>query len=205
MCHIVLHPSKSFLAFFQYQESYQLIFYKKTGVIKKILLKAFQQIDAMISHYSKVTVVLLQLHQATPSRTSNPLTNMLSKLKAKLKAHYGCKVGYFWVREQNNALSQHYHMAVMVNGHKCQSSKLIDLATQAYWENLNPDNFSFKVRNRIYRIRNDDGGHELRAVRMRLSYMAKKEGKSQFAKNTHIFGSSHIQQKVATLKARSPK
>ncbi|UTV27881.1 YagK/YfjJ domain-containing protein [Photobacterium atrarenae] len=196
MCQIALHPSKPYLAFFPYQEGHHLIFYKKGGIIKEILNKAFGQLDAMLSHYTKVTVILLQLHQANPTQGSKPLTTMLARLKAKLQKHYGSQVGYFWVREQNKAESQHYHMAIMLNGHKCQRSKLVDIATQTYWENMHPDNFSFRVRNRIYRIRPDDNGSELRATRMRLSYMAKKEGKSQFMSYTHSFGCSRLRKKV---------
>ncbi|EPR2983069.1 YagK/YfjJ domain-containing protein [Vibrio parahaemolyticus] len=192
MCPIALHPSKKHLAYYLYRDSYQLIFHNKHGVISEILNKAFDQLEVLRSYYSKVTVILLQLHQAFHTKNSEQLTIMLSKLKAKLQKHYGSKVGYFWVREQNQAESQHYHMAIMVNGHKCQHSKLVDLATQTYWENRHPDNFSFRVRNRIYRVRNDDNGKELRAVRMRMSYMAKQDGKTQFTSHTKTYGYSKL-------------
>nr|WP_159064965.1 inovirus-type Gp2 protein [Thaumasiovibrio subtropicus] len=159
------------------------------------MARSYEQLDIMRSYYSKVTVILLQLHQATYTPSSRQLTNMLSKLKAKLQSHYGTKVGYFWVREQDKADSQHYHVAIMLNGHKCQRSKLVDIITQTYWENLHPDNFSFRVRNRIYHVRNDDDGRELRAIRMRLSYMAKREGKERFPSYTKAYGCSRLRAK----------
>ncbi|MEZ8606914.1 inovirus-type Gp2 protein [Vibrio sp. 10N.239.311.G01] len=197
MCPIILHPSKKHLAYYQYLGKYQLIFYRKPdGVFNEILEKAFGQLEAMRSYYSKVTMVLLQLHQAIHTKSNNQLTILLSKLKARLQKHYGGKVGYFWVREQNKAESQHYHIAIMINGHKCQRSKLVDIATQTYWENRHPDNFSFRIRNRIYRINTRKNSNELRAARMRLSYMAKRKGKLGFEPHTNTHGCSRLRKKV---------
>ncbi len=200
MCPIILHQSKKHLAYYLYQNSYQLIFHKKNGlgVINEILKKAFDQLEVLRTHYSKVTVVLLQLHQAIYTKDSKSLTAMLTNLKAKLHEHYGSKVGYFWVREQNKAESQHYHMAIMLNGHKCQRSKLVDIATRAYWENRHPENFSFRVRNRVYRVSRCENDRELRAVRMRLSYMAKREGKSGTEAHVNAYGHSQLRSKEIT-------
>lgn len=126
MCPILNHPSKKHLAYFLFKDSPQPIFYSKEGVILEILNKSFQLVDTMLNYYSKVTAVLIQLHQAQPTKSNKALTAMIQKLKRSLKKHYKCEVGYFWVREQNLAGSQHYHMIILLNGHKCQQSKLVD-------------------------------------------------------------------------------
>ncbi|EGQ8608271.1 inovirus Gp2 family protein [Vibrio parahaemolyticus] len=192
MCPILLHPSKKHLAYFVYQGKPQLIFLSKKGIIQEVLNKSYRLIDIMLSYYSKVTAVLVQLHQAQSTEDNKLLTRMVQKLKGKLKKHYKCEIGYFWVREQDKAESHHYHMVIMLNGHKCQQSTLVDKVVQEAWQSIHPDNFSFRVRNRIYRIHRNGNGHELRALRMRLSYMAKKEGKTEFSNYTNVFRYSRL-------------
>lgn len=195
MCQILSHPSKKHLAYFIYQEQPQLIFNSKDGIITEILNKSFQLVDTMLTYYSKVTAVLVQLHQSQPTEGNQLLTIMLQRLKVTLKKHYRCEVGYFWVREQNSADSQHYHMIVILSGHKCQQSKLVDAASNNAWKSIHPDNFRFKPRNRIYRIKRDENHKELRALRMRMSYMAKKEGKSSIAAHVNSYQCSRLKAK----------
>lgn len=197
MCSISLHPTKKHLAYFLYQDEFQLIFYHKGGVIPKILHNSFKLIDIMLSYYSKVTAVLIQLHQAQPTSDNKLMTLMVTKLKNTLKKHYKCEIGCFWVREQNEAESQHYHLIVMLNGHKCQQSKLVDEAAREAWQSIHPDNFCFRVRNRLYRIHRDQYDNELNALRMRMSYMAKKEGKTNFASYTNSFRCSRLKPKLS--------
>lgn len=191
MCPIYLHPSKKHLAYVLYQNQEQPIFYSQKGIIKEILINSFKLLDKMFTLYSKVTAILLQLHQVQATTDNKQLTRMLQKLRTALKKHYQCEVAYFWVREQNNAEAQHYHMVIMLSGHKCQQSKLVDTLAKEAWLSIHPDNFSYRVKNRIYRVFRSDECRELNALRMRLSYMAKKEGKIGFAPSTNCYGYSH--------------
>ena len=84
MCPILLHPSKKHLAYFVYQGKPQLIFLSKKGIIQEILNKSYRIIDIMLSYYSKVTAVLVQLHQAQSTEDNKLLTRMIQKLKGKL-------------------------------------------------------------------------------------------------------------------------
>lgn len=195
MCQIILHPSKKHLAYFNYESENHLIFYRKTGVIKKILVSALNQLKSMMSYYSKVTLVLLQLHQIVPSHNNKSITALMSRLKAKLQEHYKCRVGFIWVREQCSSDTPHYHVVVMLNGQKCQSSTLVDFLTKVVWQKIHPENFSFRIRNRIYRVRKNDI-NELRAARLRLSYMAKSDSKTQFHSYTKRFGCSRLHPKI---------
>lgn len=196
MCPLLLHPSKKHLAYYQHLGTPQLIFLSKKGPVIEILKKSFQLIDMMLCQYSKTTAVLIQLHQAHATRDNRLVATMMSQLKAALGKHYKCEVGYFWVREQEHADSQHYHAVVIVSGHKCQCSKLVDHLVQDIWQRTDPNNYSYQVRNRIYRVNRGGNTPELRALRMRLSYMAKKEGKQGFASRTHSYGCSRFKVRI---------
>ena len=192
MCQIIRHQSKKFLAYYRYQNEQQLIFYRKSGIKKEILEQSFKQLDAMTSYYSKVTVILLQLHPDQFTADNDVMTRFLVKFKKRLEKKYKSKIGYMWVREQNTAHAQHYHLAVMINGHKCNRSYAVNKICEEIWQGPMDTNFSYRVKNRIYHIKQylgDDS--ELRAVRMRLSYMAKKETKD-FTKYTKSFGRSKL-------------
>ena len=192
MCQITLHESKKFLAYYQYQNEQQLIFHKKLGVKKEILEQGFKQLDIFMSYYSKVSVILLQLHPDRFTEDNKVITQFLTKFKKALKKQYKSKIGYLWVREQNVADAQHYHLVVMVNGHKCNSAYTVGKMCDEIWEGPMDTNFSYRVKNRIYCIKKyKKDGRELRAARMRMSYMAKNETKD-FDKYTNCFGRSRL-------------
>jgi len=192
MSQITRHQSKKFLAYYRYQNEQQLIFYKETGIKKEILEQGFKQLDILRSYYSKATVVLLQLHPDQFTEDNAILTRFLVQLKKTLTKKYKCKMGYVWVREQNTAKAQHYHLMIMLNGHKCRSAYAVSNICDEIWEGPKDTNFSYGVKNRLYCIKqykNNDS--ELRATRMRMSYMAKNETKD-FDKNTKTFGVSRL-------------
>lgn len=164
------------------------------GLNLKILKAGFEQLDCMLSYYSKVTIVLLQLHQYTFTKDNQAISTLFKKLIIKLKKHYRCQIGYIWVREQERAASQHYHAAIMLSGHVCQKSYEIDKLTMELWHQLDPANFSYKVKNRVYRIQTYLKNHELNAVRLRLSYMAKNKGKSA-VKGVQNYNTSRLKPK----------
>jgi len=192
MYQIALHESKKHLAYLNYYGEEQLIFHPRGGVIKKILLRSFSQLDTMISYYSKVSVVFLQIHQKEFTDDNKQMALFIKRFQLQLSKIYSCKFGYVWVREQVYAQSQHYHLAIMLSGHLCQSSRGIDQLCKDVWEQINPLNFSFKVRNRIYRIHREGKQHELRAARLRMSYLAKVHSKTNFGSHTKAFSTSRL-------------
>lgn len=192
MCQITLHESKNFLAYYQYQSEQQLIFYKKSGIKERLLEQSFTQLDILMGYYSKVTVVLLQLHPDHFTEDNEVITQFLVPFKKRIYKKYKSKIGYVWAREKNTAEAQHYHLVVMLNGHKCNNAYCVGKICDDIWQGPMDTNFSYRVRNRIYCIqkcKNDSS--ELRAVRMRMSYMAKNETK-KFDKNTKSFSVSKL-------------
>ncbi|CAM2928630.1 YagK/YfjJ domain-containing protein [Moritella viscosa] len=196
MCQISLHQSKKFLAYYQYKNEQQLIFHKRTGIRKEILEQGFKQLDIMMTEYSKVSVILLQLHPDRFTEDNATITQFLVQLKKKLIKKYNSKIGYLWVREQNKAEAQHYHLVIMINGHKCNNAYTVSQLCDEAWEGPTDTNFAFRIRNRLYRIEQyKNNRNELRAARMRMSYMAKNETK-HFSKNTNSFGVSRLKSKT---------
>jgi hypothetical protein len=190
MTQIILHPSKDKLAFFEYKQRQCLIMYYKGGVNTKILMQIFKQLDIMISYYSRVSVVQLQFHLREPTPDNKVISVFLTALIKKLKAKYKSEIGYVWIREQNGAPAQHYHMAIMLSGHVCESSHHIYMIAKEVWKAQNENGYSYRVENSLYRIsRYCD--NELKATRYRLSYFAKNKTKD-FDKHIKKFGVSRL-------------
>jgi len=144
----------------------------------------------MISYYSKVTMVQLQFHLHEPTPDNRVISRFLNSLIKKLKKQYKSQIGYVWVREQNGAPAQHYHMAIMLSGHVCKSSHHIYTIANELWSKQNDNGYSFRVKNSMYKIsRYCD--KELDAARYRLSYFAKNKTKD-FAKHIKKFGVSQL-------------
>ncbi|WP_299017145.1 inovirus-type Gp2 protein [uncultured Photobacterium sp.] len=191
MSQIILHESKKWLAYYIHYDTPQLIFYRSTGIKKEILQKGFTQLDNLMTYYSKVTVIFLQLHQQQFTEDNQVITKFLVKFQKRLKSEYASRIGYLWVREHNGAPAQHYHLAVMLNGHKCCRSGNVKQIAHDIWQNQSDGNYTYSVKNRIYRIESYKGERELNAARMRLSYFAKRDTKD-FDKYTNSFGTSQL-------------
>ncbi|OBU19490.1 inovirus Gp2 family protein [Photobacterium kishitanii] len=193
MEHIILHESKKYLAYYLYNEIPQLIFYyAPLGVNKKILKQGYSQLDNLLTYYSKVTVIFLQLHQKEFTPDNRVISSFLKQLKRKLEKHYNSAIAYLWVREQGSAPAQHYHLVIMVNGHKCSSSQYILKMATEIWESPKDGNYSFKVKNRTYRIEKYKDNNEYQAARMRMSYFAKMKTKDTTHQYLNSFGVSRI-------------
>lgn len=177
MSTITLHANKKNLAYYEYKQQQQLIFYPSGGINKELLKRIYSQLDNMLSYYSKVTVIFLQLHQRRYTENNALLTKFFGLLKKRLSKHYGERIGHVWVRERHEAKAQHYHIAVMLNGHRCQKCYRVTQYAQQIWEMLGDKHFSYRVRNRLYRIERSEPNSELQAVRTRLSYLAKNSTK----------------------------
>jgi hypothetical protein len=201
MSKITLHPSNDKLAYFEYKQRQCLIMYYKGGVNIKILIQIFKQLDIMTSYYSRVSVVLLQFHLREQTLDNKVISIFLTALIKKLKFRYKSKIGYVWIREQNGAPAQHYHMAIMLSGHVCESSHHIYTIAKEIWKTQNENGYSYRVENSLYRlVRYCD--IELNAARYRLSYFAKNRTKV-FDKDIKKFGVSRLAFNVPMSTTRS--
>lgn len=177
---ILLHPTKSKLALYRHGAQVYQIFYRATGIDQNILKSSFDLVKSWTNHYSKFCAVILQLHQNQPSDNNQQLSTFLTKLTHALQKHYNTpNIGYFWVREHSGRDKQHYHLAVFISGHCCQHSGTIDTLANTLWKQQDERNFSYQVKNRIYKVNRYGFDKELPSLLTRLSYFAKNDTKSR--------------------------
>lgn len=177
---IRLDQKKSKLAYYLHGDQFYRIFHRPTGVDQKILQSSFDLAKSWMEHYSKFCAVMLQLHQNKPSENNQQLSTFLAKLTQALEKHYNTpNVGYFWVREHSNRDKQHYHLVVFISGHCCQHSGTIDILANTLWKQQDEHNFSYQVRNRIYKVKRYGFDKEWPSLLTRLSYFAKNDTKSR--------------------------
>lgn len=195
---ITLHPHKKNIAYLQYRGEQQPILYYPQGIYGKALIKAYQQLDNLFTYYSKVTVILLQLHQHQYTQYDNAqLTQFLEKLKAKLKAIYGSsRICYAWAREEGNDNSNlHYHITFMINGSVCLNGYNTNLWAKEIWLGLDANNRIWHVTRGSFLLKRLGDESQIRNARMRMSYAAKKRSKLTIVKGVKKFGFSRLKAK----------
>jgi len=176
MALITINPNRDGYGYFKYKNKLHNIFYGKQGVDLKILKRGFEQVETMQFYYSKVTITFLELHLKNFSKNNTVMSKFMSEFKSILMKKYSCEIGYLWVRERNRASAQHYHLAIMVNGHKCNKGWAIQQIADELWREKNEDGHTYFVTRSTYRLHRADE-KEANAAKLRLSYFAKNRTK----------------------------
>lgn len=144
---------------------------KNKGLIPKLVKQIISSCEVMLSHYSKVFLVRIDLHPSQYSKDDKQITQFLNLQVKKLSKQYNCKVKYLCAREQHLSDIQHYHVALMLSGHKvCHSHKLLS-QIKFQWEKL--DCVASLVNKPFNMLKRGDMaslGHGI----YRLSYLAKE-------------------------------
>lgn len=190
MVKVLINPKRKGYAYFRFKNRLYNIFHSKQGVNTAILQKGFEQIDVMQSYHSKVCMVFLELHLKYFSEHNAVMSVLISELKAYIKNKYNSRIGYLWVRERSKAKAQHYHLAVMVDGHKCNNGWSIQQFVNDIWRKQNDNGTTYYVTRPTYNILRNDNT-EANAARVRLSYFAKNRTKEQDL-SCNCFSSSRI-------------
>jgi hypothetical protein len=164
------------------------------GVYKKIVISFIKQLDAAISIHKRVLVLRLDFHVNYYTETNNKLSKFMKNIIQWLNRHYGIKkVGYQWVREQERAKKQHYHLALILDGDLIQNPSKINEIFREKWL---PNGSMYIPDNCFYRINK----HNLKEVResviYRVSYMAKSRGKQYRPAQTKSSCSSRLKAKT---------
>ena len=164
------------------------------GVYKETIISFIGQLDAAISIHKRVLVLRLDFHMNYYTETNNKLSKFMKNIIQWLNRHYGIKkVGYQWVREQERAKKQHYHLALILDGDLIQNpSKINDI----FREKWLPNGSMYIPKNCFYRINK----HNLKEVRekviYRVSYNAKSRGKQYRPAQTKSSYSSRLKAKT---------
>ena len=173
------------------------------------------QLDAMLSHHSKVFVFRFDIRikknsyyddegneHSTFTDDNQIITNYLKVFNRWLKRRYNLlRVGYVWCREIEKAKKQHYHLVLMVDGNKINATtslhntikpKIKELAIrQGLVEHIPPN--AYMVDNAD--LKKDDYTLYKDAF-YRASYLAKVAGKNVKGERSNNFQSSRVKPRI---------
>lgn len=166
----------------------------KHGCFVEILERTKDQMDAMLSHHSKILVIRFDLHVDTYQPTNALISKFVRKLRKKLTAKYKLtRIGYIWAREQEKAKRQHYHFALIVDANKIRYPKKVLEIVDGIWQAwLLPKPYT--PRNCYYLVKRGDTEIYQEAF-YRLSYLAKTRGKGYKSKTANDYSASRIAHK----------
>lgn len=140
---------------------------------RDIMCGIFDLLAKFFEKTSKLIAIRLDLKLKEWTQDNQPISNFFKQLKRKLIHHYGhCYNGYIWVREQNAAAAQHYHVALLLDGQKVRHSQVIKQLADSIWKH----GYLCLPQAPFYRVHRSQI-QRFQALIYRLSYLAKSETK----------------------------
>jgi hypothetical protein len=161
---------------FAYKDHAYHVYKPKLKGLKKSFVNAIiSDYEVMLSFYSRVLVCRIDLHPGQYSADNRLINQYLKELTQLLTRHYDCKVLYHCAREQNTSEVEHYHVELMLSGHKINhSEKLLSLA-KTMWEQHSKGTVSLVDNPFCIVLRGDKSS--LKEAIYRSSYLAKEHTK----------------------------
>ncbi|WP_434930704.1 YagK/YfjJ domain-containing protein [Shewanella sp. HL-SH5] len=151
------------------------VYKPKSKTLKpKLVTQVIASCETMLSHYSKVFSVRVDLHPKGYSADNKEICQFLTEQVNKLSKRYNCKIQYLCAREQHQSYKQHYHLALMLSGHKIQHPKKLLSLLQSDWEKLGG---SVALVDYPFNIMLRGNKASLKQTIYRLSYLAKEATK----------------------------
>lgn len=162
------------------------------GVYLGAMTSIMRQLHCILDYHSKILVIRFDLRLYVYTADNEVISRFNELLHRWLRRNYGMKrLGFCWAREMENSDKQHYHYALMLNGHKVRHpSKILEQA-KLYWDEYIQGSF-FVPENCYYFIQRHDK-EAMQNVIFRLSYLAKVNGKENRPDQTKRFGSSRLE------------
>ncbi len=178
-------------AVFKHQNVDYPIYPKRSGHYVNILEGIHQQMSAMISHHSRITVIWFTIRCHNYTEDSKWLSRLIEKLKRALKRKYKMnQIGHTWAREQETSDTQHYHTAFMLDGNKVRRAKEFINRLQKMCDEWGlpvawiPDNCYYQI---------DRGDNTAFAnCFKRLAYCAKVKGKGKKGITCNDYSTSRV-------------
>ena len=152
--------------------------YSKQGYALPIFTKQMRgiikQLNIMTTKYSRVLVVVFDLHLDKFTETNTIISHFIKLLFARIKKEYGFKqIGFSWCREHEDANQQHYHMAFFLEGRKIRTPEhLYEIMQDAWWD-VGGGKLTWS---KYHMVKRNDWQTKQDAI-YHLSYHAKKRGK----------------------------
>ncbi len=161
------------------------------GLNKRHLTRLFQQMDVMLTKYSKACVIQFDLHMLEYTSNNDLMVIFKRRLFGRISSKYKINendIAYFWCREYEKGKGQHYHWAVVVDGKKVRSGFPINELARGVWESMD-GTIHFRQYHNLTRTsftkQCDAMDH--------LSYLAKVRTKGYAGEKVKSFSSSKIQ------------
>ncbi|WP_053952077.1 YagK/YfjJ domain-containing protein [Candidatus Thioglobus autotrophicus] len=165
----------------------------KFGIYKKILLSFIEQLDTAIQIHGRVLVLRSDFHMNFYTSDNKIFSNYIKNIKQYLKRHYDItNIGYQWVREQEKAKKQHYHLVLMLDGNKIRHPSKLNKIMKSKWL---PRGHMHIPENCFYLIDKDNIEKQRPEAIYRASYMAKSRGKGVRPAQTKDFYCSRLKLK----------
>lgn len=164
-----------------------------SGLITHSIKSMINQVDAMLSYHSKIHLIRFDLRIYEHTDDNKLISIFNRRFHRWLKRNYNLKrIGFIWCRELETAKQQHYHYALMVDGHKINYPFEIINKIREIWQQLDgseyfPDNCYYNIQ----RASHDS----IQAAIWRISYIAKARGKGYKPEQTKNYGTSRIKTK----------
>lgn len=157
----------------------------------EILRSTYGQLQAMLSHHSRVLVIRFDLHLGRHYPDNKALSRFMERIKRRLILHYKMtRVGYVWVREQERAKQQHYHVALFLDGSKIRHpSRLLEWIDERWQARQHPK--VYIPKNCYYMLHRHDQEGQAEAI-YRLSYLAKTRGKGYRGCSVNDYSTSRL-------------
>ena len=157
------------------------------GVFPVIIEKSVEQLDICLDKFGRVLVVRFDLSMDEYTGDNQTISIFLNRLKEKLfklKRYRRIRdIGHVWVREVETAKTQHYHVALFLDGNKIQHPSLLLQLIKAKWykygrlwipkkEHVDDDGCFYFIDKK-----KKDWEEQRRKAIYRLSYLGKTRGK----------------------------
>ena len=156
-----------------------------------ILNSGIFQLLVMLSFHSRVLSIRVDLHLTEYEPTNERISKLTRKFVKKFKREYSMKrIAYQWVREQERAKSQHYHLVFYLDGNKIRHPAKVNEWIREYWQGQNQP--KPPIIGRCYSMVKRGDKSSIDEAVYRMSYMAKSRGKGYRDHYTKDYSSSRL-------------
>jgi len=162
------------------------------GVYYEIIKRMIEQLDIALTIHKRILVHRFDLHPSYYTGSNEIISKFFKRIKQWIYRHYGIKkIGYGWVREQERAKKQHYHLVLFLDGNKIQHPKKLNAKIKEMWT---PLGHMPVISKPYYFVDKNNPNKRLEAI-WRISYMAKIRGKGYRDPQANDFGTSRLKSK----------
>lgn len=171
----------------------------KYKVVPLLVERLADEFLAATRLHSKVLAVRFDLQPHDKQIGNKPVEDLMRWFKNSLKRNYHMNnIGHYWVRELcKKGKGTHWHVVLLLDGNKVQSSWSVTDKIKRYWEDTKRLGSVFIPQNCYTQINRDDKEAFDEAF-YRSSYLAKERSK-QFTQQTRGFSCSNLAKKAKWL------